>query len=143
MNKTSFRQEVMQILGIPEEKLISPEQEKTYYTAAFTLYEKKAYRKASHLFTTLVLTNPFAIHYWQGLASSKQMSREYEAALQAWSLVALLNTEDPLPHFHAGECLLRLNEKEEAEKALNAALALNQDPVLEIKINKLKNHDTP
>lgn len=138
----TFRQEVMQILGVQEEETLSTEQEKASYKAAFDLYEKKAYRKASHLFTTLVLSDPFAPHYWQGLASSKQMARDYEAALRAWSLFALLKPEDFLAHFHAAECLLAMNETQEAEKALNTALMLN--PALETKINKLKQlyHDS-
>ncbi len=120
----AFREEVTALLGLSEAQVLSLQQEKTSYEAAFQLYEERSYRKAAHLFTTLVLANPLAPHYWQGLASSKQMAREYEAALHAWGLFALFQPEDPLPHLHAAECLKALGEEEEAEKALRAAGAL-------------------
>lgn len=130
----------MQILEIPEKEVssIPPDQERPFYANAFGLYERGDYRAAAQLFTQLVLTDPFSEHYWMGLASSKQMAREYLAAVHAWSLVALLKEGDPLPHFHAAECLLSLDEKEEALKALDAALACCDDETLKEKINLLK-----
>jgi type III secretion system low calcium response chaperone LcrH/SycD len=138
--KTAFRQEVMEILGITESQ-VSPiplEQEQQFYAVAFGLYEKGDYRSASQLFTQLVLTDPFSAHYWQGLASSKQMAREYLAAVHAWGLVALLREGDPLPHFHAAECFLSLDDKVEALKALDTALRFCRDERLREKINLLK-----
>lgn len=131
----------MEILGISEKEssLIPLEMEREFYATAFGLYEKGDYRSASQLFTQLVLTDPYSEHYWQGLASSKQMARDYLAAVHAWSLVALLKEGDPLPHFHAAECFLSLDEKEEALKALDAALELCQyDERLSNKIHLLK-----
>lgn len=140
MLTTTFQQEVMQILGISEKEIstIPLEHERQFYAVAFGLYEKGDYRGAAQLFTQLVLTDPFSEHYWQGLASSKQMARDYQAALHAWSLVSLLKENDPLPHFHAAECFLSLDEKEEALKALNAALEFCRDEPLREKINLLK-----
>ena len=141
MNASAFQQEVMEVLGITDDE-ISPiplELERSFYSTAFGLYEKGDYRGAAQLFTQLVLTDPFSIHYWQGLASSKQMAREYHAAVHAWSLVALLRENDPLPHFHAAECFLSLDEKEDALKALDAALDLcHGDEHLREKIHLLK-----
>jgi type III secretion system low calcium response chaperone LcrH/SycD len=138
--KTTFQREVMEMLEISENK-ISPiplEREQQFYAIAFDLYEKKDYRGAAKLFTQLVLSDPFSEYYWQGLASSKQMARDHLAAVHAWSLVALLKEEDPLPHFHAAECFLCLREKEDASKALHAALALCRDEPLREKIHSLK-----
>lgn len=141
MIKTTFQQEVMEILGISEEE-VSPasfELERQLHPAAFELYESEDYRGASKLFTQLVLTDPYSEHYWRGLASSKQMVKEYQAALHAWSMVALIQNKDPLPHFHAAECCLALGEKEDALKALDAALDLcHQEESLLEKINLLK-----
>jgi type III secretion system low calcium response chaperone LcrH/SycD len=140
MLKTTFQLEVMEILGISEKKIssIPLEQEEQVYAIAFGLYEKGDYRSAAQLFTQLVLTDPFSEHYWQGLASSKQMTRDYRAAVHAWSLVALLKEKDPQPHFHAAECFLSLDEKEDASKALDAALEYCRDEHLREKINLLK-----
>lgn len=141
MKLRAFQQEVMGILGLSENEIspLLPEQEEEFYGIAFGLYERGDYRGAAQLFTQLILTDPFTQEYWRGLASAKQMAREYQAAVHAWSLVALLKEEDPLPHFHAAECLLSLDEKEEALKALDAAclLAPGDEPLCE-KIHLLK-----
>ena len=131
----------MEILGITESEIspISFEMERQFYATAFGLYEKGDYRGASQLFTQLVLTDPYSEHYWQGLAGSKQMARDYMAAVHAWSLLALLREGDPLPHFHAAECFLSLDEKEEALKALDAALDFcRNNATLREKIHLLK-----
>ncbi len=136
---TGFHQEVMSILGISEKEIsrVPLEKEREFYAIAYGLYDKGDYRGSAQLFTQLALTDPFCEHYWRGLASSKQMAREYLAAIHAWGLVALLNEETPEPHFHAAECLLSLEEKEDALKALNRALELCKDETLREKINLL------
>ncbi len=140
MIKTTFQKEVMEILGISE-KEISPipmQQERAFYSTAFGLYEKGEYRSAALLFMQLVLNDPFSEHYWQGLASSKQMAKEYLAAVHAWAMVAMLREEDPLPHFHAAECLFSLDDKQEALKALENASSFCKDEDLQAKIHLLK-----
>lgn len=91
------------------------------YGSGFGLYEKGNYLEASELFTQLLLENPYDIRYWRGLAAARQMEKNYEMALNAWALVAILEDKDPLPHYHAAECLLSMGDKDEAQKALLAA----------------------
>lgn len=141
MIQQAFQQEVAEILGIADDAIstIPLDQERQFYAVAFGLYEKGDYRGAAKLFTQLVLTDPYSEHYWQGLASSKQMAREYLAAVHAWGIVSLLKDSDPIPHFHVAECFLSMDEKQEALKALDAAheLAGKNELLLE-KINLLK-----
>jgi type III secretion system low calcium response chaperone LcrH/SycD len=140
MIQTTFEQEGMALLGVSDEE-ISPiplENQRQTYAQAFTHYENEEYRIAAKYFTQLVITDPFSEHYWQGLASSKQMAREYLAAIHAWSMVSLLRESDPLPHFHAAECLIALEDLLEASKALDAALNLCQEDSLREKIHLLK-----
>ena len=102
------------------QKLTAAEQEILYGTSC-GLYETGDYAEAAGFFTQLVLHEPFQELYWRGLASAQQMEEKYQEALHAWSLVALLVDTDPLPHFHAAECLLSLNDKPQAVKALQCA----------------------
>lgn len=95
-----------------------PEEEKTLHLSAFTFYQQKNYSLAEPLFTQLCISNPFEGSFWRGLASSLQMLNKWKEALQAWCIVALLQDNDPLPHFHAAECFYLLKEKEETRKAL-------------------------
>ena len=104
--------------------VIAEQKQELLYATAYALYETGDYAGATDVFTTLCLKSPFSEVYWRGLASSRQMQKEYEAALPAWALVALLCEKDPLPHFHAAECYLSLQNREEALKALKAAEGL-------------------
>lgn len=100
---------------------LSADEQESVYAAAFGNYELGNYSEASSLFTALALASPFEESHWRGLASSRQMEEKYQEALQAWSMVALLAEHDPLPHFHAAECLITLRNTEDAMKALNCA----------------------
>ncbi len=115
--------------------------EEALYGTAFAFYEVGSYAKGAQLFTQLLLSDPFASRYWKGLAACRQLMGEYTASLHAWGLLALLQDGDPLPHFHAAECLLSLNEDQEAFKALDAAkmcLKDRSDDELSEKIELLR-----
>jgi type III secretion system low calcium response chaperone LcrH/SycD len=112
------------LADIPLEKAFSVEEQEELYAIAFQLYELGNYLHAGQFFKKLVLCNPFAEKYWRGLASCHQMQKEYLAAVHAWTSSALLEGNDPLPHFHAAECLFSLEQKEEALQALKAAESL-------------------
>ncbi len=92
------------------------------YTAAYTFYEAGEYAKASDIFTKLSIEQPMNADVWQGLASSKQMEGKYLEALYGWAFTSLLAPQDPEAHFHAAECLVSLNQKDEALKALDLSL---------------------
>lgn len=100
---------------------------KSLYATGFERYASGCYAEASALFSSLVLACPQEKKFWFALASSKQKEAKYEEALRAWALVALQEECDPLPHFHAAECLTAQGQKEEALKALEMAGALVSD----------------
>jgi type III secretion system low calcium response chaperone LcrH/SycD len=118
-----FTEEIKTLLKVSDEEItpLSCEEQEEYYAAGFSLYEQGNYTTAGRIFTQLVLTDPFSEKVWRGLAAAKQMEGEHLASLHAWSMAALLNEADPLPHFHAAECLLSLHEKNDALKALALA----------------------
>lgn len=104
----------------PMSDLSSEEQEVAYHFG-YQLYQAGDYVKASDLFTRLVLCSPFENRFWKGLASSRQMHKNYPAALHAWSIYCLLSGEEPTGHFHAAECLLSSGDVAGAREALQAA----------------------
>lgn len=91
------------------------------YSEAYRLYQEDIYLESSTAFRWLVLLNPFAAKYWKGLAASLQLLGKYEKALHAYAMVALLDSDNPYPHFHAYECYEDLQNKDDAEKALELA----------------------
>ncbi|MES2199562.1 MAG: hypothetical protein V4489_05300 [Chlamydiota bacterium] len=100
------------------EKKWNIEEQKTLQLSAITFYQQKNYALAEPLFTQLCISNPFEESFWRGLASSLQMLNKWRESLQAWCNVALLQDNDPLPHFHAAECFFLLKEKDETRKAI-------------------------
>lgn len=122
------------------EKALTREEKEIAYSLAFENYGKKEFRKAKKLFTTLIFSDPYNGSYWKGLAATLQMKEMYAEAAQAWAMVALLNERDPLPHFHAAECLLAVGEKNEAKLALKCAMKrlTTKDKALKQHIKKLE-----
>ncbi len=92
------------------------------YTDAITEYENGDYEKAHGLFSLLSTQLPAQPEIWKGLAACSQVQKCYPEALLSWSMAALLDEHDPLPHFHAAECLFAQGEKVEAQKAIRLAL---------------------
>lgn len=140
-----IQKKIAEILNLSSEgvKPLSKEEQNGLYATAFKLYNDGNYEPAAEIFTKLVLSAPFNLGFWKGLASSEQMKKEFTAALHAWCMVVLLNDKDPLPHFHAAECYISQGNTQEADKALNAAekllnLETEEGKILAEKINMLK-----
>lgn len=94
------------------------------YSEAVEKYDAGQYDKAYDLFCHLSTELSMQPEVWKGLASCNQVRQHYPEALMGWSMAALLDTNDPVPHFHAAECLLAQGDRMEARKAIRIALGL-------------------
>lgn len=122
-----------------ELKSLTPDEKNELYDMGYALYSSGEYRKASYLFSYLVLADPFIPCSWQGLASCKQLLEEYPAAIEAWNAVCKLQPHNPLGYFHAAECYLSIQEKKEALQKLDQAEKLcNEESLLKNRIQILK-----
>ncbi|MCK4935141.1 MAG: hypothetical protein KAR79_06095 [Simkaniaceae bacterium] len=104
-----------------EQKNFSSADAKALYSLAYRLYDIGDYKQSKKIFKELVVSKPLEQKHWFGLASILQLENTYHEALVSWSMAALLNDLDPQPHFHAAECLLSLEQIDEAFKALSMA----------------------
>lgn len=91
------------------------------YAEAYKFYYEDNFLESSTAFRWLVLLNPFQAKFWMGLAATLQLLEKYEKALHAYAVSALLECENPYPHFHAYECYCTLKNKVDGEKALDLA----------------------
>lgn len=124
---------------LQEIKNLTTDEKKELYKTAYTLYSLGEYRKASYLFSYLVLSDPLVSCSWYGLASCKQLLEEYPAAIQAWNVVCKLQSQDPLGYFHAAECYLSIQAKKQALQKLDKAEKLcHENPLLQNRIQILK-----
>ncbi len=126
-------------LGIKGLQDLTSREREILYSGAYGMYQAGDYTKAAGIFTKLLLHFPFESRFWKGLASSRQMQKEYHAALHAWGVFSLLSGHSPDSHFHAAECYLSLGDITEAKKALNCAkLHLEKGALLAKKIDQLE-----
>ncbi len=100
---------------------ISDESMETLYGLAHSHYNGGRYQEAITLFNFLSLHDPFKKKYWIGLGASRQLVKDYEGAVLAYSMAGITQVGDPHPALYAADCYLLLGKKELAEKALTAA----------------------
>ncbi|MBS0626471.1 MAG: tetratricopeptide repeat protein [Verrucomicrobia bacterium] len=123
----------------PHQEVMPPEEAEKFYSLGFSLYGVGNYKESADVFEVLCAQWPLEPKHWFALASSRQENSEYEKALHAWAMAAILKTDDPFPHFHAAECCFSLSQKEEASFALASALSRSEThPVLKDKIALLR-----
>lgn len=105
------------------------------YKEAYDFYSKDLFEDASTIFRWLVILNPFTDKYWLGLGSCLMLESKFEKALHQFAMAALLNSENPYPHFHAYQCYSAMNNNKDAEKALALAheRTTNQETFSELK----------
>ncbi len=106
-----------------EEKLFNEEEAKVLYSQAYHFYNTGLYSKAKECFRILTALQPLNYNYWYGLGAAFQMLKEFDSAVQAYSLGAIADKDehDPYPHFHAAECMMALKQYERAAQALRSA----------------------
>jgi type III secretion system low calcium response chaperone LcrH/SycD len=92
------------------------------YAVAHGMYAQERYRDAQKLFNFLVACNPFDRRFHQALASSLQMTADYEQAISYYSMASVMDMKDPIPTFHTAECLAALGRVPEAREALQIVI---------------------
>lgn len=118
---------------------MSDEEADRFYKLGFSLYQAGSFGEANQVFRTLCVQKPLEYRHWFGFASSLQETKDYEKALYAWSMAAVLDQRAPYPHFHAAECAFSLSRSKEALAALDSALARAEElPILQDQIAILK-----
>ncbi|MCH9621436.1 MAG: hypothetical protein S4CHLAM20_08560 [Chlamydiia bacterium] len=112
---------------------------KLIYTIAHKYYTIEQYQQAEVMFMRLVLARGDNIKFWKGLASSRQMQNDHAGALVAWGMCAMLDENDLLNHIYGAECLVSLEEFDQARQALDhVEKSITEDHVAYQKFYKLK-----
>ncbi|MBS0634480.1 MAG: SycD/LcrH family type III secretion system chaperone [Verrucomicrobia bacterium] len=89
------------------------------YTQAYILYNQGKYQDASFIFVILVLLDPNQQKYQLGSAACLHRMGKYEKAAQIYLICSALDQSNPLPHFHAADCYIKINALPLAEMCLN------------------------
>lgn len=89
-----------------------------FYAYGFAQYGTGNWNEAAETFRVLCTRRPLESRFWFALGATLQEAGSFHEALHSWAMSALLQKDDPYPHFHAAECCLSL------QKVKDAALAL-------------------
>ena len=108
---------------VPKEALgFNNEKIEMIYSQAYRLYNTGKYREASYLFRLLLFLDPTEAKYALGLAACFHMMKEFDNAVQTYTLVGVLDSNSPLPYFHVSDCYLQVGDKVSALISLDMAV---------------------
>ncbi len=94
------------------------------YTLAYGFYASGKYEDALDMFRFLCLHRYIEPRFWFGFGAACQMCGHTPAALQAYAICGLLDTDDPQIPLRAAECFRLLGDEKNARSALDAALTI-------------------
>lgn len=92
------------------------------YGQAYRLYNTGKYKDASQLFRLLIMLNSTEPKYAMGLAACFHMLKEYKNAVATYAICGVTDPENPVPHYHASDCYIHLNDPISALISLEMAV---------------------
>lgn len=76
------------------------------YGDAYVFFQAGKYEKAMGMYRILMLLNPLDARHPRALASCYHRLKNYFAAIMYYGLASSLDPSDPLPYYHASDCLI-------------------------------------
>lgn len=98
------------------------------YNLGHNLYSQGRYLDAMKAFSFLVMHNQFERRFHNAMASSLQMLKMYNDAIQFYSMASVMDLTDPKPTYHTAECMIPLGMYAEALQALELVIKQSQAP---------------
>ncbi len=93
------------------------------YTQAYNMYNQGKYKEATYLFQILMLLDPGVSKHVMGCAACLHRQGLYDKAAQIYALCATLDVDNPMPHFHAADCYIKLQAPELAIVCLKSVIS--------------------
>ncbi len=116
-------QEVLENGGtLGDLKGFTPEEMEAVYSLAYNLHQQGRFEEAEKLFQFLCFYEHLDKRFWMGLGACRQQLKRHREAIEAYSVLGMLDMENPYPPLHAADCYVALGDMEKAESALEAAL---------------------
>lgn len=115
---------------IPKNALgITDAMTESLYSQAYRLYNTGKYDDAIELFRILTMCDPTESKFAMGLAACFHLLKDFKSAVGTYMLCSMMEPENPVPHFHASDCYLKMNDKVSALIALEMAVTrAGEDP---------------
>lgn len=87
------------------------------YVSGFQLHQQQQYGKSKKIFALLTLFSPDIPKFWWALGASQVALDLHQEALTTYSVLMILEPENPQPHFFAAFCHQRLGDNKQAVEA--------------------------
>jgi type III secretion system low calcium response chaperone LcrH/SycD len=100
---------------------LSKEDVETIYAIGYNLYNQAQYDKAEPMFQFACFYEHAEPRYWVALGNCRQMTKNYERAIDAYGFGYALDINNPWPVIQTAICYLALQDKEQAADALALA----------------------
>src|SRR5262249_28738689 len=88
----------------------------------YNLYNQGKFTDASYIFIVLMVLDPNQIKFQLGAAACLHRLGKYERAAQVYLVTSALDQTNPLPHFHAADCYIKMGALPIAEMCLKNTL---------------------
>lgn len=108
---------------LPKDALgVDSELMKELYSQAFHLYNTGKYGDAIEVFRMLVMFDATEPKYALGLAASHHLLKEYDKAVELYTMCAMMEPENPIPPYHTADCFIKLQDPISAMISLEMAI---------------------
>lgn len=94
------------------------------YSLACDYYDKGLIEQAEKIFRSLCLYDFSNIDYLLGLAAVKQVQKQYQKAINLYSLAISLNEDNASCYFYIGQCYLFSREKDLAMSGFRQCISM-------------------
>ncbi|HEV8052438.1 MAG TPA: SycD/LcrH family type III secretion system chaperone [Parachlamydiaceae bacterium] len=92
------------------------------YGQAYRLYNTGKYKEAIQIFRLLIMINSTEPKYAMGLAACFHMLKEYQTAVDTYTIVGVIDPESPISFYHASDCFMQMGDQVSAMIALEMAV---------------------
>lgn len=94
------------------------------YGHAYRMYNAGQYSDAQHIFRILVMLNPLESKYAMGSGACLHMMKEYKTAAAIYTITSSIDPKNPVPHYHASDCYLKMDLRGAAINELKTTIEL-------------------
>lgn len=92
------------------------------YGQAYRLYNTGKYKEAIQIFRLLLMINSMEPKYAMGLAACFHMMKDYQAAVNLYNVIGVLDPNSPISFYHASDCYIQMGDPLSALVALEMAI---------------------
>lgn len=114
-------QSAQKLMGLSETAMMK------FCSIAQELFKRGQYADSAKAFLFLATVSPQRYDYWIDLGEAREHCHDYEGAIDAYEIAALVDLENPVPFFHLAKCFFSIHDREASMQAINLAIDYSED----------------